>query len=307
MEMIRELDKETTETYCLRALNSEIHEFLADPFIRINSLTATDQAPIGEFVWLLHAYFSPHIYHLDGGMDSFSKSLAQGLNVNLSSEVLKVEQHRRGVSLQCRGDSQARIYDACVLAVPPFFAKQLYQAESKQEQGYLDSVEPVPVVSLHLGLSYRPEIEDALVILPRLESKNICAIIFEHNKGAGRAPAGKAAITIQASREWTLQSEKMTDEVVRDALLAAVIPIVGDLQDKVETFFVSRWDYVCPVTFPGYFSRLQEFSKKQDRTKQKSNSAIFYAGDYFSGGMEGATISGARAARDIENYLKERL
>ncbi|MEX1670943.1 NAD(P)/FAD-dependent oxidoreductase [Zhongshania guokunii] len=298
MAGVCDFDNETTKDFCLRELNEEINDYLADPFIRINSLTGSDQAPFGEFLWLLRAYCAPFIYHLSEGMDSYAKGLAKHLAVHLNTTVANVEENDGVVKLLC-GCGKSYDFDACVIAIPPLFARQLGNNPNGNHQPYFDSVEPVSVISVHIGLSFRPEITEALMLFPKCESEEIGAIIFEHNKGLGRAPIGKAAVTIQASREWSLLHAELSDAALIAALLRCAIPFIGDVRTAIEESFVTRWDYVCPVTYPGYFTLLQEFCESQP-----GNASVVYAGDFYSGGIEGATISGRRAAAKVAKYLE---
>ena len=296
MDALCELDNETVQSYCLRTLNKEIDDYLADPFIRINSLTGSDQAPTGEFIWLLHAYFSPYTYHLTQGMDSFAKALSRDLTIRLWSRVLSVKKNESGgVALQLEDEEDERHYDAGILALPPVNSKKLYRlSQSNDEIGYLNKIKPVKIISLHLGLNYRPDVKDALVLLPKCECEDLVSIIFEHNKGSGRAPEGKAAVTIQASIDWTAKNHHLSDDLIKDALLKAASPFVGDFSQCVEEYAVSCWDYVCPVTYPGYFTDLKEY-----RAQLAAEAPVFFAGDYFSGGMEGAVVSWCSSANEV--------
>ena len=296
---IEPLDHESTRDYCLRVLNEEIEDYVANPFIRINSLTDTRSAPVGEWIWQLAAYKAPLIFQLDRGMVFYAESLARSLDVRLNTPVSKVEIRDGKVAVAWQGtEGGEAIFDACIVAVPPPFALPIAPCLTAQQKKYFECVDPVRMISLHLGLSSKPDCDDAIVMFPEKESPELLDIVFDHIKGPGRAPPGKGAIAIQSSRGWSLAHAGASDAEITAELIRLAEPHVGPLRDKVEVSLVNRWDYVCSATFPGYYTLLRDHLDSQPRDQP-----LFYAGDYISGGIEGATTSGLIAFQNVEHYL----
>ena len=290
------LDDESTRDYCLRELNQEIDDYLANPFIRINSLTDTASAPVGEWIWQLAAYQSPHIFQLDKGMVFYCESLAKGLDVRLNTKVDKVVDDR-GKAAVTIGNSSS-IYDACILGVPPSFAHEIAPSVTPQQEKYFSNIDPVSIYTLHLGLSKKPEIDDSIIMFPEKENKHLLDILLDHNKGPGRAPAGKAAIAIQATVEWSEAHADDSEEQVKAELIRLAAPYIGDVTRLIEVSYLNRWDYVCPKTYPGYYRKLGDYLRTRNLDQP-----LFFCGDFFSGGIEGATLSGLNAFRDAQRYL----
>lgn len=301
---IEPLDHESTRAFCERVLNREIHDYLADPFIRINSLTDTDSAPAGEWIWQLAAYRSPRIYELDRGMVFYSETLASGLDIRLRTPVSQVtiEGSKAQLNWSDASGAHSGAFDACILAVPPPFASRIAPCLTQEQQRLFDRIEPVRMISLHLGLDYRPDVEDAIVMFPASEHPHVLDIVFDHIKAPGRAPAGKGAIAIQTTREWSEAHAHASDEAIADEIIALAEPHVGPLRGRILTSHVNRWDYVCPVTFPGYYTLLRDHIEKRALDRP-----LFYCGDWFSGGIEGATTSGLIAVEDIVRYLSQKI
>jgi oxygen-dependent protoporphyrinogen oxidase len=293
---LHELDKESTHDWCLRELNQEIDDYLASPFIRINSLTDTRSAPIGEWIWQLAIYQSPHIFQLDQGMAFYAESLARDLDVRLNTKVDKVV-NANGKAVVTIGNS-ATTYDACVLAVPPPFAHEIAPSVTPQQEKYFSSVEPVSVITLHLGLGKKPDIADAIIMFPEKENPHLLDILLDHNKGPGRAPPGKAAIAIQTTMQWSAAHADASDAQIIAELLTLAKPYIGDVSRDIEVSYVNRWDFVCAKTYPGYYTMLGEYVKTRNL-----NQPLFFCGDFFSGGIEGATLAGLNAHLDVERYL----
>lgn len=294
------LDHESTHDYCLRVLNEEIDDYLANPFIRINSLTDTRSAPAGEWLWQLWAYQAPVIFELDQGMVFYAENLAKGLDIRLSTKVEKVEIDNGQALVRWSGADGAHTerFDACIVATPPSFAREIAPCVTAEQQRYFDAIEPVQMISLHVGLDYLPDVEDAIVMFPEKENPHLLDVVFDHIKGPGRAPAGCGAVAIQTTREWSAAHAHCSDEEIVEELAKLAEPHVGPIRGHIRTTHVNRWDYVCAVTFPGYYTLLRDHIENR-----ALDTPLFYAGDWFSGGIEGATTSGLMAYEDAAGFL----
>lgn len=289
-------DDISTRDWCLKHLSESIEDYVANPFIRINSLTDTRSAPVGEWFWQLWAYNSPHIFQLDRGMVFYAESLARGMDVRLNTPVTRVAIDQNRALVETAADMQC--FDACVVAVPPNYAHQIAPMLTPQQERYFGGVDPVRMITLHLGLNYVPDVPDSIVMFPEKESAEMIDILFDHNKGPGRAPEGKAAIAIQSSLQWSEAHQDASDEEIVAKLSRIAEPFIGPLKDRVEVAHVNRWDYVCAKTFPGYYTQLRDFVDARPM-----NTPLYFAGDYYSGGIEGATLSGLNASRDVARFL----
>ncbi|MGQ0698386.1 MAG: protoporphyrinogen/coproporphyrinogen oxidase [Panacagrimonas sp.] len=289
-------DDISTRDWVLKHLSESIEDYVANPFIRINSLTDTRSAPVGEWFWQLWAYNSPHIFQLDRGMVFYAESLARDLDVRLNTSVTRVTMNANRAQVSTAEGEQS--FDACVVAVPPNFAHQIAPMLTPQQERYFGGVEPVRMITLHLGLNYVPDVPDSIVMFPEKESAELIDILFDHNKGPGRAPKGKGAIAIQSSLQWSEAHENSSDEEIVAELSHIAEPFIGPLKGRVEVAHVNRWDYVCAKTFPGYYSQLRDFVDARPM-----NTPLYFVGDYYSGGIEGATLSGLDASRDVARFL----
>lgn len=294
---ISPFDHISTRDWCLQHLSADIEDYVANPFIRINSLTDTRSAPVGEWLWQLVAYNSPHIFQLDRGMVFYAESLARSLDVRLNTPVQGVTIAQGRARLRVNGDDQD--YDACVVAVPPIYAREIAPALTPAQEQFFGGIEPVRMISLHLGVNYVPEVPDSIVMFPEKESPELLDILFDHNKGPGRAPTGKGAIAIQSSLAWSEAHADAGDETIIAELTRLAEPYIGPLQGRIEVTHVNRWDYVCPKTHIGFYNRLREFVEARPM-----DTPLYFVGDYYSGGIEGATTSGLASADDVQRYLQ---
>jgi oxygen-dependent protoporphyrinogen oxidase len=158
-------------------------------------------------------------------------------------------------------------------------------------------------VSINVALSRPPENEPAaFIVVPRPVSDGLFAIIVEHNKAPGRAPAGKGLVSLYTMNEWTLEHRDEDD----DTLLASIMPdaerVIPGLGEHVEFFRVNRWYPVLVYSHPGLYRELGRF-----HASRPLHSRIHLAGSYnSSGNVNTATTAGERAARELLQALRNR-
>jgi oxygen-dependent protoporphyrinogen oxidase len=289
-------DNETIHDFCMREFNEEIDTWLASPLIRAGSLTGTREAPFGDWLWQTVGFRYPHMMQWDQGMDFFAQSLARGLDIKFNTSVTDVRNDSGKATLQIDGANT--IYDACVIAVPAPVACAIAPSITPQQKEFFGNIRPVPMISVHLGLRGLPESKDAVILIPEKESADLLMILLDHNKVAGRAPAGKGIVTIWSTKEWTAAHVGDTDEQIIAELCRLAKPFIGKIDDMIEISHVERCDFVVAQTYPGFFTRLRDYMATRNLDQP-----LFFSGDFSAEGIEGATLGGLNAARHVEGYL----
>jgi oxygen-dependent protoporphyrinogen oxidase len=177
-------------------------------------------------------------------------------------------------------------------------AHAIAPSTTPQQEKFFGNVKPVPLISLHLGLSKKPDIAESVIILPEKESRDLLLIILDHNKAPGRAPQGKGIVAIWPTIEWSTAHVNASDEQITAELSRLAEPYIGKVDGLVEVSHVCRWDYVCSYTHTGYFQLLHDYM-----TTRNLNQPLFFCGDFTAEGVEGATVGGLNTFRDVERYL----
>ena len=293
-------DNETIHDFCMREFNEEIDTWLASPLIRAGSLTGTREAPFGDWLWQTVGFRYPRMMQWDQGMDFFALSLARGLDIRFNTSVSNVRNEGGKATLEV-GDANGGTrdtFDACIIAVPAPVVCAIAPSVTPQQKEFFGNLRPVPMISLHLGLRAKPESKDAVILIPEKESADLLLILLDHNKVAGRAPAGKGIVTIWSTKEWTAAHVDASDEQVVTELCRLAEPFVGRLDGLIEISHVERSDFVVAQTYPGFFTRLRDYMATRDLDQP-----LFFSGDYSAEGIEGATTSGLNAWRHVERYL----
>lgn len=230
------------------------------------------------------------------GMDLLARRLAAGLDVDTGSEVHEVVTEAGGVRLRLAGrEVTAR---SAVLAVPAPVAARLHAGAPDDELPFLTacSFTPVLKVSCLLDRPLAPPSRRPLYILltPRAEDDTLSAIIVDHSKHPGRAPAGKGLLSLVADPGRIAEFRRAPDGEVCDRLVAAGARYVPGLERACRAAFVHSFTHGLPEATPEALRLRPPFMARAVRP-------VEYAGDWLTlrPASEGAVRAGALAASRV--------
>ena len=83
----------------------------------------------------------------------------------------------------------------------------------------VEGIEYSTCVDVHLGLSAPPAEPSMLVQVPRRVDPDLCAIVLDHNRAPGRAPAGKGLLASYWHTAWADEQWDREDKDVVEAAL----------------------------------------------------------------------------------------
>ena len=291
------LDTESCRDYAMRVLGEEAHDYVADPLIRLNMFTSTDVTSALDLIWLLKIFAGTSVVQVRGGMAQLSRAVAAKLNVQLNTRVVQATRENGGVTIRTESGEIAR-FAAAVIAVPPPIALSICAPERAEQRDWFGKVDPARSLSVYAGLSKRPSARAAVILVPTREHPHLMSIILDHNKAPERLPPGKGVIAVHMNGAWRDAHQGESDERLAELALRAAAPFVGDVWNDVATWYVHRWDYVDHVRYVGSYKRLAAANLLQQ------TGPIVYAGEYTSGGVEGAAVSGNRSAQMLTRSLR---
>ncbi len=293
-------DSESIADFSRRTCGSEFLEYVADPIIRGNTLNSVECAPAGELLWMLRQYAAPYVLAFDQGINYLAETLGARLSIQRGAEVISVRTVAGQVELQIRSETQQpAAFDACVIAVPPKQLLSLAPRLTQRQRNFLESVEPLVSVNLHVGLTRAPAATETFILPPRTEHTNLTTIVMDHLKAPGRAPEGKGVVSFFLSDDWSKKNFERADEEILETVLAMAVPFIGDVAPQVESFVVQRWPYAIIKSRLGLYSEMQSYEQDLDLTDR-----VQFAGDFLSMGMEAAVSSGSRVAARVERILQ---
>lgn len=293
-------DTETVQQYSLRELNPELYEYLSGALTRGAWLAPAEQASVIQFFWTAK-HFTPHMYSLLGGMSSLAERLLSGIEVQLNTSVIGVDEQASQVklSLHTNAGEWTRSFDACVIAVPPPQALRLFPQMLGPQKQYFEGLEYSRSVNVHLGLSSLQNHPEMYVMVPKRESSDLTTIFLDHIKAPDRAPRGKAMLSVFLRAEWCSERYETPDDQVLLEVLAKLKPYFGDLDSRIEQALVQRWEHCALMVKPGIFRAMSAYKHSID-----PRALVQMAGDFAPmSSVNTAVISGEAAAKQLIRRL----
>jgi oxygen-dependent protoporphyrinogen oxidase len=297
-------DVETPEAYCKRrGLDGELYDYLIEPTVRGGAGVPGNVISVVEFFFLWQKVLGTKLFAFRDGYSSFPQRLADGLpDVRLNTDVVEVVEDSDGVVITCVGPDGQQYTERGAGAVVSSMGNRVPdivpQLETERAK-FLRDLNYTSTMSINLALKRIPDCPASFVVVPQPVSEGLFAIILEHNKAPGRAPAGKGLVSLFMMNQWAVDHMDATDdEILADVLPDAEKAIPG-LGADIEFVRVNRWFPVLVYSHPGLYKKLGRFHATRDR-----NSRIHLAGSYnSSGNVNTATTAGERAARELLQAL----
>jgi oxygen-dependent protoporphyrinogen oxidase len=288
------LDTETVRQYSHRELTPELLAYVTEPLVRGTWAADDYESSNALLLWTIRNMLVPTVFNLDSGCDGLPREIASRLDVRLEHPVGNVTDHGEHVDVtySSGGREQTDRFDGCVIATTAGPAVSMYPQMDENHRELYETTRYRGLITVCLGLSRRPSDPATYILLPETEDPNVIAVIADHLKARGRAPAGKAMYTLLFSHEYLHRSKDRSDEDVLADAIACVSRFHGDISDSLEEHFIRRWDEVVPVIDAGRFKRIVRFTQRLDPTAR-----VQFASDLDRiPGLNGALVSGFEAA-----------
>jgi protoporphyrinogen/coproporphyrinogen III oxidase len=296
-------DTETPEQYCRRrGFDGELYDYLIEPTVRGGAGVPASVISVVEFFFLWQKVLGTKLFAFRDGYSSFPERLAAALpDVRLNTTVLEVVEDRGGVRVTFEDAHGVHIETGAGAVVSsmgnrvPDIVPQL----EPERADFLRRLNYTSTMSINLALKRIPDCPASFVVVPRPVSEGLFAIILEHNKAPGRAPAGKGLVSLFMMNQWAVDHMDATDEQILADVLPDAEKALPNLGDDIEFYRVNRWYPVLVYSHPGLYRELGRFHASRDRS-----SRIHLAGSYnSSGNVNTATTAGERAARELVQAL----
>jgi oxygen-dependent protoporphyrinogen oxidase len=290
-------DTESIQAYLDRVFGRELNDLILDGVTR--SMVTSSPAEASVVGFLAGAVTaSGKMQTLKGGLQLLPSTLAEKLDVRLSSPVTAVRTTGRGVEVHYQstsGVAGCEHADACVIATPFQAAVDIYEPLKAVAGELLSRSKDSGCCSLQLRYSRRTEKEPFLVMVPKAASVEIGTLFLEHVKAPDRAPAGTSLITAffpdQSDIDFTSWSDDRLTTTARD-LIERLFP---ELRDHYLGARLKRWQYAANHADVGYYKALQKFLDNYP-----VDAPVQMAGDYMAlPSQESAVVAGSRAATRI--------
>lgn len=305
LSVAADYDVETPEDYCRRrGLDGELYDYLIEPTVRGGAGVPGDVISVVEFFFLWQKVLGSKLFAFRDGYSSFPQRIADKLpDVRLNTRVRTVVESGGEVTItyeDARGVHTETGAGAIVSSMGNEVPDLLPQLDPDRAE-FLRRLNYTSTMSINLALKRVPDCAASFIVVPRPVSEGLFAIILEHNKVPGRAPAGKGLVSLFMMNQWAIDHMDATDEeILTDALREAEKALPG-LSADIEFTRVNRWYPVLVYSHPGLYKELGAFHAGRDL-----KSRIHLAGSYnSSGNVNTATTAGERAARELLAALRD--
>ena len=206
-----------------------------------------------------------------------------------------------GYSLSCEGTAAVSLHaDAIVLATSASEATRLAPSLLQPaERDYLGAVRLRPAITLTAELERVPGGMPERVRLPRGEGFSSTSIVFEPGLPGTRGGSGAGLATIRGRESFAAGARQMPDDAVAKSLLADLKVLYPALVGNIGKIYLERREAGIPAFDVGAYRGLDRFRRVQ-ADRRALGRRLYFAGDYLvAPGVEGAVVSGFRAAADL--------
>ncbi len=230
------------------------------------------------------------------GFTSFSKRLAEGLDIHLDTQIGRVEQTTTGWTLYDREAKSVGAFDQLLITVPAGQAIELIEVSQFKDglreaiSAQLGKAQYNPLISVMLGYEPAPRTRPYYALVNTDKAHPISWLAWEHEKAHERAPQGTGLLIAQMAPRYSKEHR----DTPQNALYADVAQLVATLIDEQlpNLIFtdVQYWRYALP-------------SEKADADTLHAitlPTGLAFCGDAFVGGrVHLALEDGVRVAQQL--------
>jgi protoporphyrinogen/coproporphyrinogen III oxidase len=290
-------DVESIEAYIDRVFGRELNDLILDGVTRSMVTSSPGEASVvGFLAGMITA--SGKMQTLEGGLQLLPSTLAEKLDVRLSSPVTEVRNSNGGVEIHYEdnaGTLNLIQADACVIATPFQAAAEIYRPLKIIGAELLTTSRDSGCCSLQLTYSRRTEQDPFLVMVPKAASVEIGTLFLEHVKAPDRAPAGTSLITAFFPDQPDIDFATWSDDRLTDTARLLIERLFPELRNHYLGARLKRWPYAANHADVGYYKALQKLLDDYP-----ADAAVQIAGDYMAlPSQESAVLAGSRAAARI--------
>ena len=208
----------------------------------------------------------------------------------------------RGVGVTANNSEENVFADAVICSVPAPLALNLIPRVDKKITTYLKSVEYGASPLVAFGLEKRVMNDLVGIAIPQKEGLQSSVFFELTNKYAENAPPGSGLMVSWPSGEYGRELMNYSEEDIAAITAGEVRACLPEFPEKPLFSKTYKRNHAVPQYRPGQVSESEKFFASE------SIPGLFFAGDYLSPamGIEGAVITGQRAAQSVMKYLSKK-
>jgi protoporphyrinogen/coproporphyrinogen III oxidase len=295
------IDTETVYEYSRRVLGEELTRYVAAPLVSGTWVHDDHDTSVALLLWTVRNMLVQSVMNLTSGVAGLPEKLATLVDTRTSHAVTNVTEHGSEVevtySSPTSGGEKTENFDVAVIATTAQPALGMYPQMDANARKLYEDTRYHRLGNVALGFSARPDNPGTFSLVSPYDDPDTIAVVADHHKAPGRAPAGKGLITILLSPSYLNRTDDKDDDYLVDHALERIKYYYGQLPGDLEEHAVVRWDESVPVIGKGKFKMIAEYQKRLDATAR-----VQLASDLDRiPGLNGALVSGKAAAARISS------
>jgi protoporphyrinogen oxidase len=300
------IDTETVVEYSQRVLNEELARYVAAPLVSGTWVHEDHETSVALLHWTVRNMLVKSVFNLTSGVAGLPNKLATLVDTRLEHTVTNVTDNGSAVEVTYTSPSsdneRTESFDTAVIATTAQPALKMYPQMDENYRGLYETARYYRLGNVSLGFSARPDDPGTFSMVSPYDDPDTIAVIADHNKAPGRAPAGKGLISLLLSPAYLNRTDDRDDDYLIDHSLDRVKYYYGKLPGTLEQHAVVRWPESVPLLDKGRFKRIADFRKKIDRSAR-----VQFASDLDRiPGLNGGLVSGMEAASRVSQLFASR-
>lgn len=304
---LAEIDTETVLDYSQRVLNTELARYISAPLVSGTWVHDDHDTSVALLHWTVRNMLVKSVFNLTSGVAGLPVKLATLVDTRLEHTVTNVTDSGNAVEVTYSSPSSSgertETFDAAIIATTAAPALSMYPQMDSNHRGLYETARYHRLGNVSLGFSARPDDPGTFSMISPYDDPDTIAVIADHNKAPGRAPAGKGLISVLLSPSYLDRTDDKDDQHLLDHALERVAYYYGSLPGELEEHALMRWPESVPVLGKGRFKVIADF-----RTKIDHGARVQFASDLDRiPGLNGALVSGQEAAARVSRQFANRV
>ncbi|EHB55518.1 protoporphyrinogen oxidase [Mycolicibacterium rhodesiae JS60] len=300
---LAEIDTETVLDYSQRVLNTELARYISAPLVSGTWVHDDHDTSVALLHWTVRNMLVKSVFNLTSGVAGLPVKLATLVDTRLEHTVTNVTDSGSGVEVTYTSPTasgeRTETFDTAVIATTAAPALSMYPQMDENHRGLYETARYHRLGNVSLGFSARPDDPGTFSMISPYDDPDTIAVIADHNKAPGRAPAGKGLISVLLSPSYLDRTDDKDDQHLLDHALERVAYYYGSLPGTLEEYALMRWPESVPVLGKGRFKVIADFRKKIDHSAR-----VQFASDLDRiPGLNGALVSGQEAAARVSRQF----
>ncbi|MBB3600599.1 protoporphyrinogen oxidase [Mycolicibacterium sp. BK556] len=303
---LAEIDTETVLDYSQRVLNTELARYISAPLVSGTWVHDDHDTSVALLHWTVRNMLVKSVFNLTSGVAGLPVKLATLVDTRLEHTVTNVTDSGSAVEVTytspAASGERTETFDTVVIATTAAPALSIYPQMDSNHRGLYETARYHRLGNVSLGFSARPDDPGTFSMISPYDDPDTIAVIADHNKAPGRAPAGKGLISVLLSPSYLDRTDDKDDQHLLDHALERVAYYYGSLPGTLEEYALMRWPESVPVLGKGRFKVIADFRKKIDH-----GARVQFASDLDRiPGLNGALVSGQEAAARVNRLFASR-